>query len=296
MRPGELSCAHRGVLFLDELGEFPSDVLDTLRQPLEEGQVLVCRARASVVFPARVLLVAAMNPCPCGGEGGPGSCRCRDTARTRYTARVSGPLLDRFDLRVVVDRPEVSDLLPSSPPITVSESTATVAARVQAARARASVRGVGCNAAIPGPRLDQVAPLDKPASKLPGGAPAPRSTIGPRPAPGSPGGPHHRRFAEQGWQRQIRGRVRRTGPAIRRLHPSRGGAVTAPSPSEMATGPGRAGGVSGRTDGVVSGRAGGVSGRADGVSGRADGVGSGWWRLGSGGWRLGSGGCRFGSD
>ena len=166
MRPGELSCAHRGVLFLDELGEFPSDVLDTLRQPLEEGRVLVCRARASVVFPARVLLVAAMNPCPCGGEGGPGSCRCRDAARTRYAARVSGPLLDRFDLRVMVDRPEPSDLLPSSPAGAVSESTDTVSTRVQAARARASARGVGCNAAIPGPRLDQVAPLDKSATRL----------------------------------------------------------------------------------------------------------------------------------
>ena len=154
------------MLFLDELGEFPSDVLDTLRQPLEEGRVLVCRARASVVFPARVLLVAAMNPCPCGGEGGPGSCRCRDAARTRYAARVSGPLLDRFDLRVMVDRPEPSDLLPSSPAGAVSESTDTVSARVQAARARASARGVGCNAAIPGPRLDQVAPLDKSATRL----------------------------------------------------------------------------------------------------------------------------------
>ena len=111
MRPGELSCAHHGVLFLDELGEFPSDVLDTLRQPLEEGRVLVCRARASVLFPARVLLVAAMNPCPCGREGGPGSCRCRDAARARYAARVSGPLLDRFDLRVMVDRPDVAELL-----------------------------------------------------------------------------------------------------------------------------------------------------------------------------------------
>ena len=89
MRPGELSCAHHGVLFLDELGEFPSDVLDALRQPLEEGRVLVCRARASVVFPARVLLVAAMNPCPCGRDGGPGSCRCREPARARYAvARV----------------------------------------------------------------------------------------------------------------------------------------------------------------------------------------------------------------
>ena len=111
MRPGELSCAHRGVLFLDELGEFPAAVLDALRQPLEEGRVLVCRARASVTFPAEVLLVAAMNPCPCGAEGGPGSCRCRESARARYASRVSGPLLDRFDIRVFVDRPDVTDLM-----------------------------------------------------------------------------------------------------------------------------------------------------------------------------------------
>src|ERR1019366_4994937 len=108
MRPGEISCAHRGVLFLDELAEFPTDVLDTLRQPLEDGRVLVCRARASVTFPARFLLVAAMNPCPCAGDGSPGSCRCSEGARARYASRVSGPLLDRFDLRVTVERPDVS--------------------------------------------------------------------------------------------------------------------------------------------------------------------------------------------
>jgi magnesium chelatase family protein len=167
MRPGELSCAHRGVLFLDELGEFPADVLDTLRQPLEEGRVLVCRARASVLFPAQVLLVAAMNPCPCGSEGGPGSCRCRDTVRHRYAARVSGPLLDRFDLRVMVARPEVGELLARDgvdpPPM---ESTATVAARVAQARKIAEERGVRCNAALGAARLEDAVPLEPDARRL----------------------------------------------------------------------------------------------------------------------------------
>lgn len=167
MRPGELSCAHQGVLFLDELGEFPADVLDMLRQPLEEGQVLVCRARASVTFPAKVLLVAAMNPCPCGSEGGPGSCRCRDTARARYAARVSGPLIDRFDIRIYVDRPDVTELMPSGGGVTIpAESSSAVAARVATARARAAARGVRSNSEIPSRRLDDLSPLEPDAAGL----------------------------------------------------------------------------------------------------------------------------------
>jgi magnesium chelatase family protein len=167
MRPGELSCAHHGVLFLDELGEFPSDVLDTLRQPLEDGQVLVCRARASVVFPARVLLVAAMNPCPCGSDGGPGSCRCREASRHRYAARISGPLLDRFDLRVEVERPAVGELLTvPGECVALPESSATVARRVATARAVARSRGVVCNASLPATGLDRTAPLDAGALRL----------------------------------------------------------------------------------------------------------------------------------
>lgn len=166
MRPGELSCAHQGVLFLDELGEFPADLLDSLRQPLEEGRVLVCRARASVVFPARVLLVAAMNPCPCGSEAGPGSCRCRDASRHRYAARVSGPLLDRFDLRVTVERPEVTELLQPDQATPITESTAVVAARVSTARAVARSRGVRCNADLPSTSLDRTAPLVPAARKI----------------------------------------------------------------------------------------------------------------------------------
>jgi magnesium chelatase family protein len=158
MRPGEISCAHRGVLFLDELGEFPVDVLETLRQPLEEGRVLVCRARAAVTFPARFLLVAATNPCPCG-DSRPGFCRCRPGARARYRARLSGPLLDRFDLRVAVERPEPAELLGGAGAAAAGEPSADVAARVAAARATAAGRGVGNNAEIPASRLDELAPL-----------------------------------------------------------------------------------------------------------------------------------------
>lgn len=155
MRPGEISLATRGVLFLDELGEFHTDVLEGLRQPLEEGVVRVSRARASVEYPARFLLVAAMNPCPCGQGGPPGSCRCTDAARARYARRLSAPLLDRFDLRLEVRRPDPSDLLSGA----AGEPTASVAERVAGVRAAARRRGVGCNAELPAERLDEVAPL-----------------------------------------------------------------------------------------------------------------------------------------
>lgn len=155
LRPGEISMAHNGVLFLDEMGEFPASVLDALRQPLEDGAVRVCRARASVTLPARFLLVAAMNPCPCGEGGPPGSCRCSEAARARYARRLSGPLLDRFDLRVRVSRPDVTELLRGP----AGEGTAEVAARVDGARALARERGVRANADLPAPALDRVAPL-----------------------------------------------------------------------------------------------------------------------------------------
>ncbi len=162
MRPGEISGAHHGVLFLDELAEFSPHVLDALRQPLEEGVVRVARAAATVTFPARFLLVAAMNPCPCGYGGRPGGCRCTEGARLRYQRRLSGPLLDRFDLRIEVQRPTAEDLF--GPP--AGEGSASVAARVLAARERASARGVRCNAEIPASRLDELAPLDEGATEL----------------------------------------------------------------------------------------------------------------------------------
>ena len=125
IRPGEVSIAHGGVLFMDELAEFSPSVLDGLRQPLESRVVHVSRAEVRAVLPANFLLVAAMNPCPCGG-GAPGACMCGDAVLHRYARRVSGPLLDRFDLRVAVHRPAVDDLLVNEP----GESSAVVAARV----------------------------------------------------------------------------------------------------------------------------------------------------------------------
>ena len=159
MRPGEISLSHGGVLFLDEMCEFPAAVLDALRQPLEEGVVRVSRARASVSFPARFLLVGATNPCPCGAGG---SCRCPAAARQRYNRRLSGPLLDRFDLRVVVSRPDAGSVLGGAP----GESSAAVAARVTAARGLARGRGVRCNAELPATRLDELAPLTAGAARL----------------------------------------------------------------------------------------------------------------------------------
>ena len=178
LRPGEISCAHCGVLFLDELAEFPGSVLDNLRQPLEEGRVVVCRASAAVSFPARFMLVGAMNACRCGADGAPGSCRCTESARARYAARISGPLLDRFDLRIRVRRPDVEALLGTSGGRTGSSSaggtvgpllepSAVVAARVEAARRLAQeVRGVRCNAEVPPWQLETAAPLSAGARRL----------------------------------------------------------------------------------------------------------------------------------
>ena len=162
MRPGEISLATHGVLFLDEMGEFPASVLDTLRQPLEEGVVRVSRAKASVTFPARFLLVAAMNPCPCGDGGVSGTCRCTPAARARYVRRLSGPLLDRFDLVVPLRRTDADELLSPQG----GEPTAVVADRVAAARALAVRRGVPFNAALPAPSLDETAPLTDAAAAL----------------------------------------------------------------------------------------------------------------------------------
>lgn len=161
LRPGEISLSHGGVLFLDEMGEFSSHVLDGLRQPLEEGVVRVARARASATLPASFLLLAATNPCPCGG-GAPGACQCNDAARARYLRRLSGPLLDRFDLRVPVHRPEVDELLLGDP----GESSVVVARRVAIARDLAALRNGCLNAAISAPQLDAVAPLDAGARRL----------------------------------------------------------------------------------------------------------------------------------
>ncbi|MEQ8716226.1 MAG: YifB family Mg chelatase-like AAA ATPase [Acidimicrobiales bacterium] len=162
MRPGEVSAAHGGVLFLDELGEFSPVVLDALRQPLSEGVIRVSRANGRATYPARFLLVAAMNPCPCGEGSAPGACRCSEVARSRYVRRLSGPLLDRFDLRVAVGRPSPEDLLRGGP----GESSSTVRQRVRAARERAAQRGVSVNSLLDGDQLLRCAPFDRAATTV----------------------------------------------------------------------------------------------------------------------------------
>ncbi|WP_433349797.1 YifB family Mg chelatase-like AAA ATPase [Microtetraspora malaysiensis] len=141
VRPGAVSLAHQGVLFLDEAPEFSTSVLDSLRQPLESGQVTVARAAGTVTFPAQFMLILAANPCPCGEAGMPGHrCRCTPTARRRYLARLSGPLLDRIDVKVGVARATRAELMADRH---VAESSTTVAERVWSARERALNRLAG---------------------------------------------------------------------------------------------------------------------------------------------------------
>lgn len=154
-RPGAVSLSHRGVLFLDETPEFGSQVLDALRQPLESGHVVIARSAGVVRFPAKFLMVLAANPCPCGRFSlNDDFCECPPTAVRRYQARLSGPLLDRVDLRVEVDRVTRAELAERG---ARGESTATVAARVREARERAGVRLSGTpwrtNSEVPGREL-----------------------------------------------------------------------------------------------------------------------------------------------
>ena len=162
LRPGEISLAHGGVLFLDELGEFAPAALDSLRQPLEEGVIRVARANCNATLPARFQLVAATNPCPCGG-GAPGDCECDEGARQKYLRRFSGPFLDRFDLRVGVERTGVDDLIAAG---IGGESTAAVRARVLAARDVALERQGVLNSSLGSALLDEHAPLDLVAMAL----------------------------------------------------------------------------------------------------------------------------------
>ena len=145
-RPGEISLAHRGVLFLDELPEFDRRVLEVLREPLESGHIVISRAARQAEFPAAFQLIAAMNPCPCGYAGDPsGRCTCTPDAVRRYRARVSGPLLDRIDLQVAVPRVPLAELGAEAG---AGESSATVRTRVVAARERQLGRAGKPNAGL----------------------------------------------------------------------------------------------------------------------------------------------------
>lgn len=151
-RPGEISLAHNGVLFLDELPEFSRHVLEVLREPLESGRIVISRATRQAEFPARFQLVAAMNPCPCGHAGDPqGRCRCTPDQIQRYRARISGPLLDRIDLSVEVPRVPLTEL--GAPRHARDEDSASVRQRVIAARARQWRRAGLANAHLAGTAL-----------------------------------------------------------------------------------------------------------------------------------------------
>jgi len=164
-RPGEITLAHHGVLFLDELPEFHRPVLEALREPLETGSITVSRAARQIDFPARFQLVAAMNPCPCGHLGdNAGSCHCTPNQVLRYRARLSGPLLDRIDLQIFVPRIDRAMLTAERAP--PAESSAAVRARVTAARERQLARQRKPNATLAPRELDRHCPLERAARTL----------------------------------------------------------------------------------------------------------------------------------
>jgi magnesium chelatase family protein len=166
-RPGEISLAHHGVLFLDEMPEFSRHALEVLRQPLEDGLVRVSRAQRTAVFPARFVLVGAMNPCPCGFFGDPRrACRCTPAHIDRYTSRLSGPLRDRIDLTVSVSALPTIELADHAE----AEPTADIRTRVERARAIQTARegsaGASTNARLSPRALRRACGLDKRTERL----------------------------------------------------------------------------------------------------------------------------------
>ncbi len=167
-KPGEVTLSHNGVLFLDEFPEFPRMVLEVLRQPLEDGLVNIARVNATLTYPARFILIAAMNPCPCGYLGASGNqhCTCTPGEIRRYVRKISGPLLDRIDLHVEVQRPEYGELTSELP----QEQSATIRKRVLAARTRQEERlsayGLYCNAHMGHRQLKETCPITKDGQAL----------------------------------------------------------------------------------------------------------------------------------
>jgi magnesium chelatase family protein len=162
-RPGEISLAHRGVLFLDEMAEFSRHVLEVLRQPIEEGAVRIARAARTCTFPARFMLVGAMNPCPCGYFGdGVKMCRCTVPQIAKYASRLSGPLRDRIDLHVPVAAMPARELSAAAG----GEASAAIRARVVAARERQQARSGTLNASLQGRRLRAATELDAAARRM----------------------------------------------------------------------------------------------------------------------------------
>jgi len=163
-RPGEISLAHQGVLFLDELPEFAAEVLEALREPLETGVVAVVRAALQIQYPAAFQLIAAMNPCPCGRRGDPsGACRCTPAQVQRYRRRISAPLLDRLDMHVEVPRMTASEF---ETPAEAAETSAAAAARVATAREVQVARQGSCNARLSDALVQRWCAPDAPGRRL----------------------------------------------------------------------------------------------------------------------------------
>ncbi|MFM8007732.1 MAG: YifB family Mg chelatase-like AAA ATPase, partial [Dolichospermum sp.] len=167
-RPGEISLSHRGVLFLDELTEFKRDVLEFLRQPLEDGYVTISRTKQSVTFPAQFTLVASTNPCPCGYYGDTiQACTCSPRQREQYWAKLSGPLMDRIDLQVAVNRLKPEEITQQP----TGEKSKSVAQRVEKARELSLIRfqeegNLQCNAQMQSRHLQKWCKLDDPSRNL----------------------------------------------------------------------------------------------------------------------------------
>jgi magnesium chelatase family protein len=167
VKPGEISLAHHGVLFLDELPEFTRSSIEVMRQPLEEGTVTIARAAGTFTYPARFQLVASMNPCPCGYRGvRSAECRCDESLVAKYVGKLSGPLLDRIDLQIEIARVPFDEMVRYDG----AEHSAQIRERVVAARERQRARFSGtmlaCNAEIPGNAMQRYCALDEPAMRL----------------------------------------------------------------------------------------------------------------------------------
>ena len=222
-QPGEATLAHRGVLFLDELSEFSRPSLEALRQPLEDGHVTIVRGQQVMVFPTRFMLVAASNPCPCGLGGT--RCTCTQADLARHRRRLSGPLLDRIDILMRVERPPSEALRRQAAP-----SSSAVRERVVAARERQEHRLADepeiCNAQLTSRQIRELGNITPSALRLLVRALRPPLPLGPRPHPHPPRRPHGRR-PRSVRRRRPRAREHRREPPPRRPPTARGGGVNA---------------------------------------------------------------------
>ncbi len=166
-KPGEISMAHNGVLFLDELPEFPRVTMEVLRQPLEDGKVTIARVASTITYPCKTMLVAAMNPCPCGYYGSEQrQCNCNPQSVQRYLSKISGPLLDRIDIHVEVSAVKYDEISSDDKGLSSAEMKAVVMAAREFAKERLEFYNIDCNAHIPSSLMTELCPLDDKAKEV----------------------------------------------------------------------------------------------------------------------------------